>query len=161
MAAYFEMIPSAAPAGQGNRRHCFATKRAAIAFTQRIGLSFTLEDRGEADYGLTYYPSVRILRSHVYTTGDRPARVVAGHPGPADPAHPDLWTRARPRRRPRHPTDVRPGAPGRTRSALSRAPTARGARLDCREMGRLDQQPQGSFLHLDAGRAPTTGQGND
>ena len=67
---------------------------------------------------------------------------------------------ARPGHRARHPADVGRRAAGRARSALSRAAAARGARLDFREVGRLQEQSQGPLLFADGGRPQTTREGN-
>src|SRR2546429_5202882 len=84
--------------------------------------------------GLTSYPSERSVGLNVYPRRARTAGTAARHLGPADLAHADLWSAARPRHRARHPANVRRRAPCGARRALPRAPPAGGARLDLREV---------------------------
>src|SRR5437016_5979057 len=81
------------------------------------------------DLGLTSYPSERSVGLNVYPRRARTAGTAARHLGPADLAHADLWSAARPRHRARHPANVSRRAPCGARRALPRPPAARGARL--------------------------------
>src|SRR5438093_8746064 len=73
---------------------------------------------------------------------------------PLDPQDPRARTGARTHHRARDRIPVGRGAPGRTRVPLSRAPPARGPRLDCLVLGHFREQPQGALLPSDTGRPP-------
>src|SRR5207245_10218400 len=93
--------------------------------------------RRSAFLRLTFYPNMRMLRLYVYPRSQRTAGTTAGHAGPADPAHADLWTAARAGYRTRHPADVGRRAAGGAWRALSCAPATGRAEVDLCQVGNL------------------------
>ena len=108
---------------------------------------------------MTSYPRAPTLGSNVYPR-PRTLGIAARHARFADPAHVDFWAVARPGHRARHPADLRGRAPGRARSPLPGARAPGGPRLDFREVGNLDKQPQGSVLFVDGCRSQAARKGN-
>src|SRR5262245_23399383 len=106
----------------------------------------------------TIVPLDNLLVGWVRATavGNRPRRHAPGHARHAHSEDPDRRAGARTHDRPRHRTELRRRAAGRTWIALSGAPSSRGSRADRRLLGHVRKQPQGQVLPDHAERPETS-----